>query len=79
MLFSHMQPMVLEYESLHLPQKSPSHVGKYTSTMEHLGLGTPGSHPHFIMLQGLQRAENLDHFVATLLPLIKHVESHKWE
>ena len=45
MLFSHMQPMVLEYESLHLPQKSPSHVGKYTSTMEHLGLGTPGSHP----------------------------------
>ena len=21
----------------HLPQKAPSHVGKYTSTMEHMG------------------------------------------
>jgi hypothetical protein len=29
--------MVLEHESLHLPQKSTSFVGKYTSTMEHLG------------------------------------------
>ena len=29
--------MVLEYESLHLPQKLPSHVGKYTSTMDPLG------------------------------------------
>ena len=27
---SHMQPMALEYESQHLPHKSPSFVGKYT-------------------------------------------------
>lgn len=34
----HMGTMVLEYESKHLPHKSPSFVGKfYTSTMEHLG------------------------------------------
>ena len=33
----HMRTMVLEYESKHLPPKSPSFVGKYTSTMEHLG------------------------------------------
>ena len=29
--------MVLEYLPTYLPQKSPSHVGKYTSTIEHLG------------------------------------------
>ena len=33
-----MRTMVLEYESQHLPQKSPSFVGKYTSTMEHTGI-----------------------------------------
>ena len=27
---THVQPMVLEYESQHLPHKSPSFVGKYT-------------------------------------------------
>ena len=36
--FSHMRTMVLEYESQHLPHQWPSHVGKYTSTMEHMGL-----------------------------------------
>jgi|Cyp1metagenome_2_1107374.scaffolds.fasta_scaffold09716_12 hypothetical protein len=30
--------MVLEYAHQHLPEKSPSFVGKYTSTMEHLGI-----------------------------------------
>ena len=41
--FCHMRTMVLEYESQHLPEQnhpnveSPSHVGKYTSTMEHMG------------------------------------------
>ena len=29
----------------HLPSKSPSHVGKYTSTMEHLGIGSKNSLP----------------------------------
>ena len=29
--------MVLEYEYQHLLYKFPSHVGKYTSTMEHMG------------------------------------------
>ena len=28
---THVQPMVLEYESQHLPHKWPSFVGKYTS------------------------------------------------
>ena len=28
----------------HLPHKPPSFVGKYTSTMEHLGIGTMGYH-----------------------------------
>ena len=32
-----MRTMVLEYEHQHLPQKLPSFVGKYTSTMEHMG------------------------------------------
>jgi len=29
--------MVLKYVNQHLSQKSPSYVGKYTSTMEHMG------------------------------------------
>ena len=33
----HMRTMVLEYEHQHLPHKWPSCVGKYTSTMEHMG------------------------------------------
>ena len=37
-IYGHMRTMVLEYESQHLPQKSPSFVGKYTSTMEHTGI-----------------------------------------
>ena len=28
----------MEYLDQHLPQKSPSFVGKYTSTMEHMGI-----------------------------------------
>ena len=32
-----MRTMVLEYEHQHLPQKLPSFVGKYSSTMEHMG------------------------------------------
>jgi hypothetical protein len=32
-----MRTMVLEYESQHVPQKSSSFVGKYTSTMEQMG------------------------------------------
>jgi hypothetical protein len=28
----------MEYLHQHLPQKSPSFVGKYTSTMEHMGI-----------------------------------------
>ena len=35
---SHMRTMVLEYAHQHLPHKSPSYVGKYTSTMEHMGM-----------------------------------------
>ena len=37
-IYTPMCSMVLEYESQHLPHKSPSFVGKYTSTMVHLGL-----------------------------------------
>ena len=33
-----MRTMVLEYAHLHLPLKSPSFVGKDSSTMEHLGI-----------------------------------------
>ena len=35
---SHMRTMVLEYLHTFARTKSPSHVGKYTSTMEHMGL-----------------------------------------
>ena len=33
-----MRTMVLEYAHLHLPLKSPSFVGQYSSTMEHMGI-----------------------------------------
>ena len=39
--------MVLEYAHQHLPHKWPSHVGKYTSTMEHMGMGI--HEPHFFL------------------------------
>jgi hypothetical protein len=34
-----MRTVVLQYAHLHLPQKWRSFVGKYSSNMEHLGMG----------------------------------------